>query len=193
VRDLEKAIIRPSQRNHQAARKGNFRRNIMQQIQKITPCLWFDHQAEEAAAFYTAIFKNSKIGRVARYSEAGREIHGKAPGSVMTVAFELNGQPFTALNGGPVFKFNEAISLQVNCETQEEIDYYWEKLSAGGDEKAQQCGWLKDKYGVSWQIVPAALSEMASDPDPAKSGRVMEAILKMKKINLAELKRAYAG
>jgi len=165
----------------------------MQQIQKITPCLWFDHQAEEAAAFYTAIFKNSKIGRIARYSEAGREIHGKAPGSVMTVAFELNGQPFTALNGGPIFKFNEAISLQVNCETQEEIDYYWEKLSAGGDEKAQQCGWLKDKYGVSWQIVPVALSEMASDPNPAKSGRVMEAILKMKKINLSELKRAYAG
>jgi predicted 3-demethylubiquinone-9 3-methyltransferase (glyoxalase superfamily) len=165
----------------------------MQQVQKIAPCLWFDHQAEEAAAFYTAIFKNSKIGKIARYTEAGREIHGKAPGSVMTVAFELDGQSFTALNGGPIFKFNEAISLQVNCGTQEEIDYFWEKLSAGGDEKAQQCGWLKDRYGVSWQIVPAALAAMASDPDPAKSGRVMEAILKMKKINLAELKRAYAG
>jgi predicted 3-demethylubiquinone-9 3-methyltransferase (glyoxalase superfamily) len=115
------------------------------------------------------------------------------PGTVMTVAFELNGQPFTALNGGPVFKFNEAISLQVLCETQEEIDYYWERLSTDGDENAQQCGWLKDKYGVSWQIIPAALVEMSSDPDPARSGRVMEAILKMKKINLDELKRAYAG
>lgn len=111
----------------------------------------------------------------------------------MTVAFELDGQTFTALNGGPVFKFNEAISLQVNCETQEEIDYYWQKLSEGGDEKAQQCGWLKDKYGLSWQIVPTVLSEMASDPNPEKSGRVMEAMLKMKKINLADLKRAYAG
>jgi predicted 3-demethylubiquinone-9 3-methyltransferase (glyoxalase superfamily) len=165
----------------------------MQQIQKITPCLWFDHQAEEAAAFYTAIFRNSRIGRIARYGEAGREVHGQPPRTVMTVAFELNGQPFTALNGGPVFKFNEAISFQVSCETQEEIDYYWEKLSAGGDEKAQQCGWLKDRYGVSWQIVPAALTGLASDPDPAKSGRVMEAVLKMKKLNLAELKRAYAG
>src|SRR5262245_50901409 len=165
----------------------------MQRIQKISPCLWFDHQAEEAAAFYTAIFRNSKIGRIARYGESGREIHGKPPGSVMTVAFELDGQTFTALNGGPVFKFNEAISLQVNCETQEEIDYFWEKLGAGGDEKAQQCGWLKDKYGLSWQIVPTILSEMASDPNPEKSGRVMEAILKMKKINLDDLKRAYAG
>jgi predicted 3-demethylubiquinone-9 3-methyltransferase (glyoxalase superfamily) len=124
---------------------------------------------------------------------AGREVHGQPPGTVMTVAFELNGQPFTALNGGPVFKFNEAISLQVLCETQEEIDYYWERLSTGGDENAQQCGWLKDKYGVSWQIIPAALVEMSSDPDPARSGRVMEAILKMKKINLDELKRAYTG
>jgi predicted 3-demethylubiquinone-9 3-methyltransferase (glyoxalase superfamily) len=165
----------------------------MRQIQKISPCLWFDHQAEEAASFYTSIFRNSKIGRVSRYGEAGREIHRKPPGSVMTVAFELDGQAFTALNGGPIFKFNEAISLQVNCETQEEIDYYWEKLGAGGDEKAQQCGWLKDKYGVSWQIVPTVLPEMASDPDPSKSGRVMEAMLKMKKINIDELKRAHAG
>ena len=165
----------------------------MQQIHKITPCLWFDHQAEEAAAFYTAIFRNSKIGRIARFGEAGREIHGKPPGTVMTVAFGLDGQTFTALNGGPDFKFNEAISLQVNCESQEEIDYYWGKLGAGGDEKAQQCGWLKDKYGVSWQIIPTVLSEMASDPNPEKSGRVMEAMLKMKKINLADLKRAYAG
>jgi predicted 3-demethylubiquinone-9 3-methyltransferase (glyoxalase superfamily) len=162
-------------------------------MQPITPCLWFDHQAEEAAEFYTSIFRNANIGRIARYGAAGREVHGQPPGTVMTVAFELNGQPFTALNGGPVFKFNEAISLQVLCETQEEIDYYWERLSTGGDENAQQCGWLKDKYGVSWQIIPAALVEMSSDPDPARSGRVMEAILKMKKINLDELKRAYAG
>src|SRR5262245_36451186 len=170
------------------------RRNIMQQkIQKISPCLWFDHQAEEAASFYTSIFRNSKIGRVSRYGEAGRETHRMPPGSVMVVAFELNGQSFTALNGGPIFKFNEAISLQVNCETQEEIDYYWEKLGAGGDENARQCGWLKDKYGVSWQIVPTVLPEMTSDPNPARSGRVMEAIMKMKKINIDELKRAYAG
>jgi predicted 3-demethylubiquinone-9 3-methyltransferase (glyoxalase superfamily) len=162
-------------------------------MQPITPCLWFDHQAEEAAKFYTSIFRKAKIGRIARYGVAGRGVHGQPPGTVMTVAFELNGQPFTALNGGPVFKFNEAISLQVICETQEEIDYYWERLSTGGDENAQQCGWLKDKYGVSWQIIPAALVEMSSDPDPARSGRVMEAILKMKKINLDELKRAYAG
>ena len=162
-------------------------------MQPITPCLWFDHQAEEAAEFYTSIFRNANIGRIAHYGAAGREVHGQTPGTVMTVAFELNGQPFTALNGGPVFKFNEAISLQVLCETQEEIDYYWERLSTGGDENAQQCGWLKDKYGVSWQIIPAALVEMSSDPDPARSGRVMEAILKMKKIHLDELKRAYAG
>jgi predicted 3-demethylubiquinone-9 3-methyltransferase (glyoxalase superfamily) len=162
-------------------------------MQPITPCLWFDHQAEEAAEFYTSIFRNATIGRIARYGAAGRAVHGQPPGTVMTVAFELNGQPFTALNGGPVFKFNEAISLQVLCETQEEIDYYWERLSTGGDENAQQCGWLKDKYGVSWQIIPAALVEMSSDPDPARSGRVMEAILKMKKINFDELKRAYAG
>jgi predicted 3-demethylubiquinone-9 3-methyltransferase (glyoxalase superfamily) len=114
--------------------------------QKITPCLWFDDQAEEAVSFYTGIFRNSKIVKVARYGEAGREIHGRPPGSVMTVAFELEGQAFTALNGGPIFKFNEAISLQVNCETQEDVDDYWEKLSQGGDKKAQQCGWLKDKY-----------------------------------------------
>jgi predicted 3-demethylubiquinone-9 3-methyltransferase (glyoxalase superfamily) len=166
---------------------------MQQKIQKISPCLWFDHQAEEAASFYTSIFRNSKIGRVSRYGEAGRETHRMPPGSVMVVAFELNGQSFTALNGGPIFKFNEAISLQVNCETQEEIDYFWEKLGAGGDEKAQQCGWLKDKYGVSWQIVPTVLPEMTSDPNPARSGRVMEAIMKMKKINIDELKRAYAG
>src|SRR5262245_24554029 len=126
-------------------------------MQKITPCLWFDSSAEEAARFYTSIFKNSKIGKIARYGEAGREIHGRPAGSVMTVEFEIDGQTFTALNGGPIFKFNEAISFQVMCETQDEIDSYWEKLSQGGDNAAQQCGWLKDKYGLSWQIVPTVL------------------------------------
>ena len=162
-------------------------------IQRISPCLWFDDQAEAAAAFYTAIFKNSRVVNVSRYGEAGREVHGRPPGTVLTVAFELDGQSFTALNGGPVFKFNEAISLQVNCATQEEVDYYWEKLSAGGDDKAQQCGWLKDRFGVSWQIVPVVLVQMISDPDPAKAGRAMEAMLKMKKLDIAGLKRAYAG
>ena len=165
----------------------------MPRIHAITPCLWFDDQAEEAATFYTGIFKRSKIGRVARYGEAGREVHGKAPGTVMTVAFELNGQPFTALNGGPVFKFNEAISFQVLCQTQKEVDHYWERLSSGGDEGAQQCGWLKDKYGVSWQIVPTVLIEMMSDPDPDRAGRAMQAMLGMKKIDIAALQRAYDG
>jgi predicted 3-demethylubiquinone-9 3-methyltransferase (glyoxalase superfamily) len=165
----------------------------MQVDQKITPCLWFDDQAEEAVEFYTAIFRNSKIAKIARYGEAGHNVHGKPAGTVMTVAFELDGQAFTALNGGPMFKFNEAISFQVNCETQEEVDYYWEKLSEGGDEKAQQCGWLKDKYGVSWQVVPSVLIEMINDPDSDKSQRAMEAMLQMKKIHIDELKRAYAG
>jgi predicted 3-demethylubiquinone-9 3-methyltransferase (glyoxalase superfamily) len=161
-------------------------------IQKITPCLWFDDQAEEAVAFYTAIFRNSKIVKVARYGEAGREIHGKAAGTVMTVAFELEGQAFTALNGGPILKFNEAISFQVYCDTQGEVDYYWAKLAEGGDATAQQCGWLKDKYGLSWQVVPRVLVEMIGDPDAAKSGRVMEAMLRMKKIDIDQLRKAYA-
>jgi predicted 3-demethylubiquinone-9 3-methyltransferase (glyoxalase superfamily) len=162
-------------------------------LQRITPCLWFDNQGEEAAKFYTGIFRHSKIVSVARYGEAGREVHGKQPGTAMTVAFELDGQRFTALNGGPMFKFNEAISFQVNCETQEEVDYYWERLSEGGDKKAQQCGWLKDKYGASWQVVPRVLIEMMSDPDVEKSGRTMKTMLQMKKIDIGELKRAYAG
>jgi predicted 3-demethylubiquinone-9 3-methyltransferase (glyoxalase superfamily) len=161
-------------------------------MQRITPCLWFDDQAEEAVGFYTAIFKNSRIGTIARYGEAGHEIHGKPAGSVMTVAFELDGQTFTALNGGPDFKFNEAISLQINCETQEEVDYYWEKLSEGGDEKAQQCGWLKDRYGVSWQVVPKALIEMLTAPDYEKSQKAMEAMLQMKKIDIEKLRRTLA-
>jgi predicted 3-demethylubiquinone-9 3-methyltransferase (glyoxalase superfamily) len=162
-------------------------------IQKITPCLWFDHQAEEAARLYTSIFKNSRIGRISRYGEAGKEIHGRPAGSVMTVELELDGQTFTALNGGPIFQFNEAVSFQVNCETQEEVDYYWEKLSEGGDEKAQQCGWLKDRYGLSWQVVPTILNEMVQDPESEKSQRAMEAMLRMKKLDIAELKRAYEG
>lgn len=165
----------------------------MQVIQKITPCLWFDDQAEEAVKFYTAIFRNSRIVEVARYGEVGQEIHGRPAGTVMTVAFELEGQAFTALNGGPIFKFNEAISFQVSCETQAEVDHYWERLSEGGDVQAQQCGWLKDKYGASWQIVPRVLVEMMTDPDSAKSQRVMGAMLQMKKIDIDGLKRAYAG
>ncbi|HUD00577.1 MAG TPA: VOC family protein [Candidatus Polarisedimenticolaceae bacterium] len=163
------------------------------QIQKITPCLWFDDQAEDAVAFYAGIFPNSKIVNIARYGEAGYEQHRKPAGTVMTVAFELHGQAFTALNGGPIFKFNEAVSFQVNCETQKEVDHYWGELSKGGDEKAQMCGWLKDKYGVSWQIVPRVLIEMINDPDSGKSGRVMEAMLQMKKIEIEKIKRAYVG
>jgi len=161
--------------------------------QQITPCLWFDHRAEEAARYYTGIFPNSRIVSVTRYSEAGREIHGKPVGSVLMVAFELNGQPFTALNGGPQFTFNEAISFQIPCETQEEVDYYWEKLREGGDERAQQCGWLKDKLGVSWQVFPRALLEMIQDSTSAKSQRAMEAMMQMKKIDLAAIRRAYDG
>jgi predicted 3-demethylubiquinone-9 3-methyltransferase (glyoxalase superfamily) len=160
-------------------------------MQKITPCLWFDSNAEEAVNFYTSIFKNSKIGNISRYGEAGYEIHGKPAGTVLTMQFELNGQAFTALNGGPMFKFNEAISFQVSCESQEEVDYYWGRLSEGGDEKAQVCGWLKDKYGVSWQIVPTVLVEMLQDKDAEKSGRVMEALLQMGKIDIKRLKQAY--
>lgn len=162
-------------------------------IQKITPCLWFDDQAEQAVAFYAGIFSNSRIVDISRYGEAGYEIHGKAAGTVMTVAFELDGQRFTALNGGPVFKFNEAVSFQINCDTQQDVDHYWSKLSDGGDDKAQQCGWLKDKYGLSWQVVPAVLVEMLMDPDVEKSQRVMAAMLQMKKIDIDALKRAYAG
>jgi predicted 3-demethylubiquinone-9 3-methyltransferase (glyoxalase superfamily) len=165
----------------------------MTAVQAITPCLWFDSQAEEAARYYTGIFKNSKITSISRYGEVGREAHGQLPGTVMTVAFELDGQPFTALNGGPVFTFNEAISFQIMCGTQEEVDHYWNKLSEGGDERAQQCGWVKDRYGVSWQVVPTALIEMMSDPDQKKSGRAMQAMLQMKKLDIAELKRAFAG
>ena len=164
----------------------------MPAIQKITPCLWFDNQAEEAVAFYTAMFKNSKVVTVSRYGEAGKEIHGRPAGSVMTVAFELDGQTFTALNGGPIFKFNEAISLQVNCETQAEVDHFWTNLAEGGDPNAQQCGWLKDRYGVSWQIVPTVVVELLGGHDTDRARRVMEAIFGMKKIDIAEVERAAA-
>lgn len=159
--------------------------------QKIAPCLWFDNQAEEAAKFYISIFKNSGILSVARYGEAGAKASGLPEGTVMTVAFRLEGQEFLALNGGPVFKFSEAISFIVNCDTQEEIDRLWEKLSNGGDKKAQQCGWLKDRFGLSWQIVPAVLDEMLRDKDPKKTEGVMTALIQMKKIDIKRLKQAY--
>jgi predicted 3-demethylubiquinone-9 3-methyltransferase (glyoxalase superfamily) len=158
---------------------------------KITPFLWFDTQAEEAAQFYTSIFDNSRIVRVNRYGKAGRETHGMAAGSVMTVEFEIEGQALVALNGGPHFKFTEAFSLQVSCETQAEIDYFWSKLSEGGEES--RCGWLKDKYSLSWQVVPAALPQMLMDADRAKSERAMGALMQMKKFDIAALQRAYSG
>ena len=157
----------------------------------ITPCLWFDDQGEQAAQFYCAIFKNSRVGAVSRYPEAGQEVHGKKPGSAMTVEFEINGQRFTALNGGPHFKFSEAISFQVMCETQDEIDYYWQQLSAGGAES--QCGWVKDRFGLSWQIVPTIMADLFTNSDPAKAQRAMSAMLQMKKLDIEKLKRAHAG
>ena len=160
-------------------------------IQRITTFLWFDDQAEAAANFYVSIFKNSKIGSITRYDEEAAKAAGRPKGSVMTVAFDLDGQDFTALNGGPLFKFTEAISLVVNCQTQEEVDHFWEKLSAGGEEV--QCGWLKDRFGVSWQVVPTVLVEMLQDKDAEKSKRVMAAMLKMKKIDIEPLKKAYEG
>ena len=159
-------------------------------MQKITSCLWFDTKAEEAAAFYVSIFKQSKIMRVTRYDQASAEVSGRPEGSVLTVEFEIEGQPFTALNGGPLFKFTEAVSFVVNCETQAEVDHYWEKLSEGGDERAQECGWLKDKYGVSWQIVPTILATLLTDADKAKAGRVMATMLRMKKLEIEPLRNA---
>jgi predicted 3-demethylubiquinone-9 3-methyltransferase (glyoxalase superfamily) len=158
-------------------------------MQKITTHLWFDNQAEEAARFYVSLFKNSKILNVTRYGEAGAMVSGRQPGSVMTVTFQLDGQQFIALNGGPLFKFSEAVSLLVNCETQAEVDELWEKLSEGGEQGP--CGWLKDKYGLSWQVVPTVLGKILQDKDPKKSEKVMEALLQMKKLDIAGLKRAY--
>ena len=158
-------------------------------MQKISPCLWFDSEAEQAAKFYTSIFKNSKITNISHYDKASAAASGQPEGSVLTVAFELDGEEFLALNGGPVFKFSEAVSFMVKCETQTEIDRLWEKLTEGGEES--QCGWLKDKYGVSWQIVPTILGEMLQDRNTAKSERVMKALLQMKKLDIEALKQAY--
>jgi predicted 3-demethylubiquinone-9 3-methyltransferase (glyoxalase superfamily) len=160
-------------------------------VQKITPFLWFDDQAEEAVSFYVSIFKNARIGRITHYGEEGAAVSGRPAGSVMTIDFEIEGQEFTALNGGPVFTFSPATSFVVNCQSQEEIDPLWEKLSAGGQK--QQCGWLTDRFGVTWQIVPAELVPMLQDPDPAKAKRVMQAMLQMVKLDIAGLRRAYEG
>jgi predicted 3-demethylubiquinone-9 3-methyltransferase (glyoxalase superfamily) len=165
----------------------------MQNIHKISPCLWFDDGAEAAAQFYTGIFPNSKILHISHYGDTGQEIHGKPAGSVLAVSFELNGQTFTSLNGGSMFKFNEAISFQVDCQDQAEVDYYWDKLSTDGDETAQQCGWLKDRYGVSWQIIPRVLVDLLNDADRSKSQAAMTAMLKMKKIDIDALQQAIAG
>lgn len=162
-------------------------------MEKIVTCLWFDSNAEEAAKFYTSVFKNSKTGTVTFYGKEGFEIHKRPAGTVMTVEFQLEGRDFVALNAGPAFKFNEAISFQVMCKTQEEIDYLWDKLSEGGDLKAQQCGWVKDKFGLSWQVVPAILPELLSDKNQEKSGRVMKAVLQMRKLDIETLRRAHAG
>ena len=159
--------------------------------QRIMPCLWLDTEAEEAANFYCSVFKSSRIDTISRYSQEGFEKHRKKPGSVMVVAFELEGQKFVALNGGPQFKFSEAISFQIHCESQKEVDYFWSKLTQGGEEGP--CGWLKDKFGISWQVVPTTLIEMVTDKDPAKVQRVTKAFLEMKKFDIAALTRAYQG
>ena len=164
----------------------------MQISQKITPCLWFASEAEEAARYYVGIFPDSKIGKIARYGKAGFETHQQPEGTVLTVQFELAGQPFTALNGGPVFKFNEAVSLQIYVEDQEELDHYWNGLTAGGDPKSHVCGWLKDRYGLSWQVVPRKMVEWFGDPSE-KSERVMSSLLEMGKLDIAALERAYEG
>jgi predicted 3-demethylubiquinone-9 3-methyltransferase (glyoxalase superfamily) len=161
-------------------------------MQKITPFLWFDHQAEEAGKFYTSVFKNSKIGRILRYDEASAKAAGRPAGSVLTVEFEIEGQKFTALNGGPQFKFNESVSFVVYCQTQDEVDYFWQKLTADGGQESE-CGWLRDKFGLSWQVTPTVLIEMLHDKDPKKSGRVMNAMMQMQKIDISKLKAAYAG
>ena len=163
----------------------------MASIQKLSPCLWFDTEAEDAAKFYVSIFKNSGIDSISRYGKEGFEIHGRPEGSVMTVAFRLEGQTFTALNGGPQFKFTEAISFQISCDSQDEVDYFWKKLTAGGEEGP--CGWLKDRFGLSWQVVPSMLPDMLRDPDAKKTERVTKAFLQMKKFDIAALKRAYEG
>jgi predicted 3-demethylubiquinone-9 3-methyltransferase (glyoxalase superfamily) len=166
---------------------------MMAAVQKIAPFLWFDTQAEEAAKYYVSIFKNSKLGKISRYGEAGKETHKRPVGSAMVVEFTLEGQPFFAINGGPQFKFSEAISLFIACKDQTEIDYYWNKLTQGGDPAAQQCGWLKDKYGVSWQVAPEQFDRLLGDPSDPGSQRAMEAMMEMKKIDIAKLQEAKAG
>ena len=161
-------------------------------MQQITPFLWFDHEAEEAAKFYTSVFKNSKVGRILRYDEASAKAAGRPVGSVLTIEFEIEGQKFTALNGGPEFKFNESVSFVVNCETQEEVDYFWEKLIAGGGQESA-CAWLKDKFGLSWQVTPTVLIEMLHDKNAKKAERVMKAMMQMQKIDIKKLNAAYAG
>ena len=180
----------PKSRNRATATR---RRAPSAAVQVISPCLWFDDQAEEAARFYVSVFRKGKIGPIHRYPAVGQEIHGREAGSVMTVEFTLNGLPFLALNGGPLFRFNEAISLQVLCATQEEIDYYWEKLGEGGDPKARQCGWLKDRFGLSWQIVPRGIERMYRDHRAGSTERVFAAMMKMKKLDIAALKAAHKG
>lgn len=165
----------------------------MATVQKITANFWFDNQAEEAARFYVSIFKNSKMGRIMRYGKEGFEIHQRPAGSVMTVEFEIEGQQFVGLNGGPHFKFNEAVSFIINCDSQKEVDYYWEKLTEGGDAKAQMCGWLKDKFGVSWQVVPVEMNDMFQDENSEKAQRAMRAMLQMKKLDINVIRNAYEG
>ena len=160
-------------------------------MKTITPCLWFAAEAEEAAKFYVSIFEDSAIGAVSRYGSEGKDVHGQSEGTVMTVSFRLRGQEFTALNGGPSFKFNEAISFQVSCETQAEVDHFWNRLTEGGE--PSQCGWLKDRFGVSWQVIPTALGRLLGDKDRQKAGRAMNAMLKMQKIDIAALEKAHAG
>lgn len=160
---------------------------------RITPSLWFDDQAEQAVELYTSIFPRSRVGQVLRYDEDAAKVAGRPAGTVMSIDFLLDGQPFTALNGGPIFKFTEAISLMIRCDSQAEVDHYWERLGAGGDPSAQQCGWLKDRFGVSWQVVPAILHELLADPDRARARRATAAMMQMKKLDIAALQQAAAG
>ncbi|MBC9251662.1 hypothetical protein A9179_15420 [Pseudomonas alcaligenes] len=165
----------------------------MAQLQKITPCLWFDDQGEQAAQLYVSLFDDARISHVSRYSEAGQEVHGRPVGSAMTVEFELQGQRFIALNGGPAFRFSEAVSLVIGCDDQAEVDHFWHGLGPGGGGQAQQCGWLKDRFGLSWQVVPRVLYRLLDDPEPGKAQRVMTALLQMHKLDIAALQRAAAG
>ena len=165
----------------------------MARLTRIAPCLWFDGQAEAAAQFYTSVFENSRILGLTRYGEAGREFHGQAPGTVMTVAFEVDGLAFTALNGTPAFRFTEAVSFQVLCDTQAEVDRYWAKLGEGGDPAAQQCGWLNDRFGMSWQVVPSMLPELLLKGDPQRSERMMQALMPMQKLDIDALQQAWQG